>query len=257
MEKEAYFEQEGIRLFKNNCLDILPSLDKESVDLIFADPPYRLSNGGITCKAGKMALVDKGEWDKSQGFDEDFKFTYQWLKQCRDVLKSDGCIWVSGSPHNIFQVGYALQALGFHIMNEITWYKPNAPPNLSGRYFAHAHESLIWAKKSKEAKHIFNYQLMKEWEDRISPAGKQMRSIWSIPLTSLEEKRHGRHPTQKPLELMKRIILSSSQEGDVVLDPFTGSGTTGVIARQFNRKFTGIEIEKEFCDLAIKRILSL
>lgn len=254
MSKEAYFRKEDVSLFHDNCLDVLPLLERESIDLIFADPPYRLSNGGITCKAGKIALVDKGDWDKSQGFEEDYKFTYSWLKLCREVLKQSGSIWISGTPHNIFQVGYALQSLGFHIMNEITWFKPNAPPNLSCRYFAHAHESLIWAKKSKDAKHTFNYEVMKSWNDRISPAGKQMRSVWSIPLTPPEEKNNGRHPTQKPLELMRRIILSSSREEDVVLDPFTGSGTTGVIAKEFGRKFVGVEIEKEFCDLAIKRI---
>lgn len=257
MSKEAYFENNGTRIFHGDCLDVLPTLDKESVDLIFADPPYRLSNGGITCKAGKIALVDKADWDKSRGFEEDFKFTYQWLKMCRDVLKSNGTIWVSGTPHNIFQVGCALQALGFQIMNEITWFKPNAPPNLSCRYFAHSHESLIWAKKTKDAKHTFNYELMKKWEDKISPSGKQMRSVWNIPLTPLEEKKHGRHPTQKPLELMRRIVLASSNKKDVVLDPFVGSGTTGVIARKFDRQFIGIDIEKYFCDLAIKRINSI
>jgi len=257
MQKETYFDSEGLKLFHGDCLDLLPNLPKESVDLVSADPPYRLSNGGITCKAGKVALVDKGDWDKSQGFDEDFKFTYKWIKLCCEVLKPNGTIWISGTPHNIFQTGYALQSLGFHIMNEITWYKPNAPPNLSCRFFAHAHESLIWAKKNKGAKHTFNYELMKRFEDRLSPSGKQMRSVWNIPLTSLKEKIHGRHPTQKPLELMRRIILSSSNKGDLVLDPFMGSGTTGVVANKFDRKFIGIEIEKEFCELAVRRIKAL
>ncbi len=254
MPKEVYFQQEGVKLFYDDCLEIIPELEKESIDLIFADPPYKLSNGGITCKAGKAALVDKGKWDKSKGFDEDFKFAYKWIKLCKEVLKPNGTIWISGTSHSIFQVGYALQAMNFQIMNEITWYKPNAPPNLSCRYFAHAHESVIWAKKSKEARHTFNYELMKSWNDKISPVGKQMRSVWNIPLTPLEEKKHGRHPTQKPLELMRRIILSSSNEGDTILDPFTGSGTTGVIAKKFGRKFVGVEIEKEFCDLAVRRI---
>ena len=254
MSKEVYFEKEGIKLLNGDCLEIMPFIEKESVDLIFADPPYRLSNGGITCKAGQIARVDKGYWDKSQGFDEDFKFTYNWIKLCQELLKPKGTIWISGTPHSIFQAGYALQSLGFKIMNEITWYKPNAPPNLSCRYFAHAHESIIWAKKTEEAKHTFNYKLMKEWDDKISPSGKQMRSIWSIPLTPLNEKKHGRHPTQKPLELLRRIILSSSNKGDLILDPFLGSGTTGVIAKRFNRKFVGIEIEREFCDLALRRI---
>jgi len=254
MLKEAFFEQEGIKLFQGNCLDILPTLERESVDLIFADPPYRLSNGGITCKSGQVAVVDKGEWDKSHGFGEDFQFTYEWIRLCKELLKSNGTIWISGTTHNIFQVGYALQSLGFHIMNEIIWYKPNAPPNLSCRYFAHAHESVIWAKKCKDVHHTFNYSLMKKWDDKISPSGNQMRNVWYIPLTSLQEKKYGKHPTQKPLELLRRIILSNSNEEDLILDPFVGSGTTGVIAKRFNRKFIGVEIEKDFCDLAVRRI---
>jgi site-specific DNA-methyltransferase (adenine-specific) len=257
MKKEPYFENESVLIFNEDCLNVLPELERESVDLIFADPPYKLSNGGITCQAGKVACVDKGSWDKSQGFDKDYEFTYNWIKLCKEVLKPEGCIWISGTPHNIFQVGYALQALGFHILNEIVWYKPNAPPNLACRCFAHSHESLIWAKKNKEAKHNFNYELMKKWDDKISPSGKQMRSIWSITLTPLEEKKHGRHPTQKPLELLRRIVLANSLEGDVVLDPFVGSGTTGVMANKFNRKFIGIDLEKEYCDLTLKRIEAL
>ena len=247
-------EKGDIKIFHGDCLEILPILEKESFDLIFADPPYRLSNGGITCKSGQIASVNKGEWDKSQGFNEDFKFTYKWIRLCKELLKPNGTIWISGTPHSIFQVGYALQSLGFKIMNEIIWYKPNAPPNLTGKYFAHAHESLIWAKKDSNSKHFFNYNLMKRWDDKISPSNKQMRSVWYIPLTPWEEKVYGKHPTQKPIELLRRIILSTSEEGDLILDPFLGSGTTGVVAKNFNRKFTGIEIEKEFCDLAEKRI---
>jgi site-specific DNA-methyltransferase (adenine-specific) len=257
MKKEPYFEDEDILLFNGDCLEVLPSLEAESVDLIFADPPYRLSNGGITCQAGKIALVDKADWDKSMGFEKDYEFTYNWIKLCKEILKPNGSIWISGTPHNIFQVGYALQALGFHIINEIVWYKPNAPPNLACRCFAHSHESVIWAKKSKESKHEFNYELMKRWDDRISPSGKQMRSVWCIALTPLEEKNYGKHPTQKPLELLRRIVLASSKEGDVVLDPFSGSGTTGVMANRFDRKFIGIDIEKEYCDLTLRRINGL
>jgi site-specific DNA-methyltransferase (adenine-specific) len=257
MKKEPYFTDEGITIHCDDCLDTLATLPKGSAQLIFADPPYNLSNGGITCKAGKIALVDKGEWDKSQGFEKDYAFTKQWLALCKEVLADDGSIWISGTPHNIFQVGHALQSLGFHIMNEITWYKPNAPPNLSCRYFAHAHESLIWAKKTKEARHTFNYELMKAWNDSVSPQGKQMRSVWSIPLTPQHEKRSGKHPTQKPLDLMRRIIVGTSNKGDTVLDPFCGSGTTGVASKELERNFIGIEKEKEFCDLAIKRIVSL
>jgi len=231
-------------------------LPRESVTTIFADPPYNLSNGGISCQAGKMVCVDKGDWDKSKGFEEDYKFTYEWIKACKDVLKPNGTIWISGTPHNIYKVGFALQSLGFHVLNEITWYKPNAPPNLACRCFAHAHETIIWAKKSKDAKQTFNYELMKKWDDRISPSGKQMRSVWVIPLTSQAEKVHGRHPTQKPIELMKRIIASSSKPGDVILDPFSGSGTTGVAALTLGRKYWGIEKDETYLELTKRRLVT-
>ncbi len=243
-----------MKLLKGDSLELIPKLDKESVTTIFADPPYNLSNGGISCKAGKMVSVNKGDWDRSKGMEEDFKFTYSWIKACKEILKPNGTIWISGTPHNIYQVGYALQSLGFHILNEITWYKPNAPPNLACRCFAHAHETIIWAKKSKDAKHKFNYQIMKNWDDKISPKGKQMRSIWYIPLTPLSEKKQGKHPTQKPIELLKRIILSSTDEGDLVLDPFNGSGTTGVVAQMLNRKYVGIDLEEEYLNVTTRRL---
>ncbi len=255
MLKEAYFEKQGIRIYNENCLNVLPHLEKESINLIFADPPYYLSNGGITCKGGKISSVNKAEWDKSKGFEEDLKFTLEWIKLCKDILKPEGTIWISGTHHNIFQVGYALQSLGFFIMNEIIWYKPNAPPNLTCKYFTHSHESIIWARKEKEGKHFFNYELMKNWEDKISPQGKQMRNIWNIPLTPSREKINGVHPTQKPIELLQRIILSNSKEGDTILDPFLGSGTTALVSKKFNRKFIGTDIEKKYCNLTIKRLL--
>ena len=251
-----YFEKGDSKLLRGNCLDLLPTIDRESITVIFADPPYNLSNGGITCKGGKVASVNKGDWDKSRGFEEDFKFTYEWIKQCKDILTSDGTIWITGTPHNIYQVGYALQSLGFHILNEICWYKPNAPPNLACRCFAHAHETILWAKKSKDAKHKFNYSLMKKWHDRISPSGKQMRSVWSIPLTPQYEKIHGKHPTQKPEELLRRIIASSTSAGDTILDPFNGSGTTGAVAHKLGRKYIGIDMDEGFLEITKKRILS-
>ncbi|MFH1505997.1 MAG: site-specific DNA-methyltransferase [archaeon] len=250
---KPHFKKGDFTLYKGDCLKILPNLEKESVSMIFADPPYNLSNGGISCKAGKMVSVNKGKWDKSQGFDKDYEFTYNWLKLCRDVLKPEGTIWVSGTPHNIYQVGHALQALGYHILNEIIWFKPNAPPNLACRCFAHTHETIIWAKKSKKAKHKFNYKLMKEYDDKFGPANKQMRSIWNIPLTPPSEKKQGKHPTQKPMELLKRIVLSSTEKGDLVLDPFSGSGTTGVVANQLGRRYVGIDKDKSFLDLTKKR----
>ncbi|MCD6229516.1 MAG: site-specific DNA-methyltransferase [Candidatus Diapherotrites archaeon] len=252
---KRYYFDENITLFQGDCLEVLQKLDENSVDLIFADPPYNLSNGGLTCKAGKFVSVNKGNWDKSRGVMGDFNFTVLWLKECRRVLKPNGTIWVSGTHHNIHQVGFALQTLKFHLMNEIVWFKPNASPNLSCRYFTHSHETLIWAKKEKSEKHKFNYPLMRFWDsDLLNKKGKQMRSVWTIPLTPLKEKTAGKHPTQKPIELLKRIITASTDEGAVVLDPFNGSGTTGVVANMLGRKYIGIEKEKEYLDLTLKRL---
>lgn len=253
LKMKPYFEEEDFRLFKNDSLEVIPTLKKDSVMTIFADPPYNLSNGGITCKGGKMVSVNKGGWDKSNGFKKDYEFTKKWIKECKRVLKPNGTIWISGTPHNIYQVGHALQSLGFHVLNEISWFKPNAPPNLSCRYFAHSHETIIWAKKSKKAKHKFNYEEMKRWHDKITPRGKQMRSVWHIPLTPQREKKNGKHPTQKPEELLKRIITSSSDKGDLILDPFNGSGTTGIVANKLGRKYIGIEKEEKFLNTTKKR----
>jgi len=256
MTKSLYFKENGFKLYQGNCLDVLPNIKEKSVDLIFADPPYFLSNGGITCKAGKMVSVNKGKWDKSNGFDKDYRFNLAWLSACKRLLKDDGTIWVSGTRHNIYKIGFALEKLGYDILNEISWFKPNAPPNLSCRYFTHSHETLLWAKKSKDSKHKFNYELMKNWDvtkDKINNPGKQMRSVWSISLTPLNEKVEGGHPTQKPIELLKRIIISSSNEGDTVLDPFNGSGTTGIVSKMMGRKYIGIDKDKEFLDMTLKR----
>lgn len=251
---QTYFNKNNFTLYNADCIKTINELPENSVDLIFADPPYFLSNGGISCSAGKMVSVNKAEWDKSKGMEEDFNFTLNWLTACKRVLKDNGSIWVSGTMHSIYQVGYALQSLDYKILNEISWFKPNAPPNLSCRYFAHSHETLIWARKSKEGRHTFNYEEMKEWDDAISEEGKQMRSVWSIPLTPPSEKIHGKHPTQKPLELLRRIIISSSNKGDTILDPFNGSGTTGVVAKELNRKYIGIDLEKDFLDLTLRRV---
>jgi len=252
-----FFKTPHFNLHHEDCLKILPTFKEKSFDLIFADPPYNLSNGGISCRSGKMVSVDKGDWDKSQGFDKDFKFTYKWLFECKRVLKDDGIIWVSGTHHSIYQVGYAMKLLGFDIINEIIWFKPNAPPNLSCRYFAHSHETLICARKIEKAKHYFDYKSMKEWDDKISNAGKQMKSVWNIPLTPPREKTQGRHPTQKPLELLRRIIIAHSKEGDLILDPFNGSGTTGIAALEFGRRYVGIDKEKDYLRLTVKRFKSI
>ncbi len=252
-----YFESKRTKLFHNDCITILNALPEKSVDLIFADPPYFLSNGGITCKSGKVVSVNKADWDRSNGIERDFDFTFKWIKACKRVLKDDGAIWVSGTMHNIYQVGYSLQKLKFKILNEIIWFKPNAPPNLSCKYFAHAHETLLWARKDEKRAHFFNYEAMREWNDKVAPKGKQMRSVWHIPLTSPKEKLHGKHPTQKPVELLKRIVLSCTKENALVLDPFNGAGTTGLVASMFNRNYIGIDKEEEFLKITIKRINSL
>jgi site-specific DNA-methyltransferase (adenine-specific) len=254
---KPYFKSDLIELYHDDCINILKSLPEKSVDMIFADPPYFLSNGGISCKAGKMVSVNKANWDKSNGIDKDFEFTFNWINACRNVLKDNGTIWISGTMHNIYQVGFTLQKLKFKLLNEISWFKPNAPPNLSCKYFAHAHETILWARKDEKISHIFNYDLMKDWNDSITPKGKQMRSIWHIPLTPMREKNHGKHPTQKPIELLKRIIISSTKENAMILDPFNGSGTTGVVAKMLNRRYIGVEKEKNFLNITKKRIKAL
>ncbi len=254
---EAYFSQSGLRIYNGDAISVLESLPEESIDLIFADPPYNLSNDGFTCHAGRRVSVNKGKWDKSRGVQEDFKFHLQWIAACKRVLKPNGSLWISGTYHSIYACGFALQQ-NWHIINDICWFKPNASPNLSCRMFTASHETLIWAKKTKKAKHTFNYDFMKKgsWpKDFIKKPDKQMRSVWVINTPQNGEKKYGKHPTQKPEALLKRIILASSNEKDIVLDPFCGSGTTGVMAIRYNRKFVGIDFEREYLDkLAIPRL---
>ena len=253
---EPYYKEKNFILYHGDTLEILNQIESEKFHLIFADPPYLLSNDGITCSSGKMVSVNKGDWDKSKGFEDDMQFINSWLKCCRRVLKENGTIWISGTLHVIFKVGYLLEKNNFDIINDIIWYKPNAPPNLSCKYFTHSHEIVLWARKSEKSKHTYNYEKMKLWnnpKDKLKNKDKQMRSVWSIPLIPKDEKEFGRHPTQKPLELLNRIITASSKEGDLILDPFMGSGTTGIVSSILNRKFIGIDSNREYLDLAIKR----
>jgi len=253
---KPYFQEEDFTLYHGDALDILNQIENNKYDLIFVDPPYFLSNDGVTCASGKMVSVNKGEWDKSKGFNEDTSFIDSWLKACKRVLKENGSILISGTLHNIYKVGYLLEKNGFQIINDIIWFKPNAPPNLSCKYFTHSHEIVLWARKSKMSQHTFNYEKMKKWnnpKDKLKNKDKQMRSVWSIPLIPKNEKKFGKHPTQKPLELLNRIISASSNEGDFILDPFAGSGTTGIVCNILNRKFNGIDSNAEYLDLAIKR----
>ncbi len=241
-----------------DAVQVMNDMPDESVDLIFADPPYGLSNGGFTCHAGKRAAVDKGEWDKSQGAAADFSFHTSWIAACRRTLKPNGTIWISGTYHSIYACGLALQQGGWHILNDICWFKSNAPPNLSCRMFAASHETLIWARKAKGAKHVFNYEVMRdsEWErDTLKKHGKQMRSVWQIGAPQAAEKAFGKHPTQKPVKLLRRIVLACTNPQDTVLDPFCGSATTGVAALGCDRKFIGIDSSKEYLStMAIPRL---
>jgi len=260
VETKPYFKKGNFVLYHGDSIQVLSQIPADSIDMIFADPPYNLSNGGFSIHAGRMVSVNKGEWDVSKGFEDDYAFHYRWMEACRRVLKPHGTLWVSGTYHSIYQCGHALQSLGYHILNDISWFKPNAAPNLSCRFFTASHETIIWARKDKKAKHTFNYDLMKdgEWsEDKLKKPGLQMRSVWSIGTPRPDEKKHGKHPTQKPLELLKRIVLAGSNKGDVILDPFTGSSTTGLAAVAHGRKFVGIDLEKNYLDLSVKRLLDL
>ena len=275
IKEKPCFSEGSFVLYHSDCLKILEQLPEDSIDMIFADPPYNLSNGGFTVHAGKRVSVNKGIWDKSKGLKKDFNFHLDWIKACRRILKPNGTIWISGTYHSIYQCGFALQVTGFKILNDVAWYKPNGSPNLSCRYFTASHETLLWARKNKKAKHIFNYKKIVDWENNyrkyfkckkcgdtnhseiLHEKGKQMRSVWAISTPKKEEKIFGKHPTQKPLELLRRIVQSSTRKGDVVLDPFTGSSTTGLAANLYNRKFIGIDIEKKYLNLSKKRFIAL
>jgi site-specific DNA-methyltransferase (adenine-specific) len=263
IEENEYFkkncifndEQACVWLYKANCIEFMDNLLKNNyenkIEMIFADPPYFLSNGGITCQAGKMVKVDKGKWDKSKGHENNHRFNKEWLSKCQKLLTPDGTIWVSGTHHVIYSLGYAMQQLGMKILNNITWEKPNPPPNLSCRYFTHSTETLIWASKNEKSKHYFDYESMRKIN-----FGKQMKSVWTICAPSADEKIYGKHPTQKPVQLLERIILASTIKGNFIFDPFSGSSTTGVAAIKLKRKFIGCEIEDDFVELSSKRLIS-
>jgi site-specific DNA-methyltransferase (adenine-specific) len=243
------YGEPGAMVYLSDCVELMRLMPAACVDVVFADPPYRLSGGGVTVKSGRMASVDKGEWDRSMGFEKDHEWNVRWLREARRVLKPDGTLWVTGTHHIIFSLGFALQSLGFRIINQIAWVKPDPVPNALHTSFTHAHETLLWASKGKGARHTFNYDLI----NSPNPMA-QVSSVWRIPTVPRSEKRMGYHPTQKPLRLVRRALLASTGEGDLVFDPFSGSGTTGVAAKELNRAFVGAELEEEFAGLAARRV---
>lgn len=238
-------------LLKGDCVELLNQFDFK-FDMIFADPPYFLSNDGISVQSGKMVSVNKGEWDRSNGFEKDNEFNLNWLKACKEHLTENGTIWISGTFHNIFSVAQMLTELDYKILNCITWAKTNPPPNLSCRYFTHSTEFIIWARKSKKSSHFYNYELMKTIN-----GGTQMKDVWNLPAIAPWEKSCGKHPTQKPLALLTRIILASTEKNGWILDPFTGSSTTGIAANLANRKFLGIDKVDEFLSISKNRKLEI
>jgi site-specific DNA-methyltransferase (adenine-specific) len=243
---------ESFVLYKGDCLELTSELGESQFEMIFADPPYFLSNGGITCKNGRMVSVNKGKWDKSMGVDKNHEFNRNWLAACQEALTPNGTIFVSGTHHTIYSIGFAMQQLGFKILNSITWSKPNPPPNLSCRYFTHSTETILWAARNKKSKHCFNYKEMK-----VENGGKQMKSMWSYTAPRKAEKAHGKHPTQKPISLLERIVRASTNPGDRILDPFNGSGTTGIAALSQGRRYVGIDISDEYLELTKARYNSL
>lgn len=258
---KPYFNKKDFVLYHGDTLKLLDKFPPNHFDMIFADPPYFLSNGSFTCQNGKPVSVKKGDWDMGKTFQDNFEFQKTWIEGCKRLLKPNGSLWISGTYHSIYQCGYALQLLGFHVLNDIAWFKPNASPNLSCRYFTASHETLLWARKDKKSKHKFNYKVMVAWKDNYKKSGveilheegKQMRSVWAINTPRKAEKMFGKHPTQKPIDLLKRIISSCTDKNDVILDPFTGSSTTGIAAVELGRKFIGIDNDKQFLDLSKKR----
>lgn len=230
----------------------MATIPDNTIDCIWTDPPYFLSNDGMTCVAGKMAKVNKGEWDRSNGLEKDHEFNLRWLRECYRILKPEGTIWVSGTHHVYFSVGMAMMKIGYRILNDIVWQKTNPPPNLGRRCFTHATEMLLWATKARKGskdRYTFNYDEMRRENN-----GKQMQTVWRFPAAGRDEKTFGKHPTQKPVALIGRCLRASTNPEDLVFDPFAGSGSTGVAAMQHGRKFVGCEIEEKFVQIAVKRL---
>ena len=244
-----YYKNDSFSLINDDTFIALNNFETNMFDMIFADPPYFLSNNGITCSGGKMVSVNKGNWDKGLTLKRKHEFNRKWIKECYRILKDNGTIWISGTLHNIYSIGMSLEEEGFKIINNITWQKTNPPPNLACKTFTHSTETILWARKDlKNVKYTFNYDTMKELNNN-----KQMKDVWTTTLTKPSEKKCGKHPTQKPLEILDKIILASTNENDLILDPFCGSSTTGLSAVRLKRKYIGIDNSKEYLDLSVRR----
>lgn len=250
---QIYYQSDSrdFTLVGGDCCLVLPSFEYE-FDMIFADPPYFLSNGGISYQSGEVVCVDKGDWDKGLTEAEQEVFTYEWLRLCREKLKPNGTIWVSGTHHNIFMIADVLKRLNYKLLNVITWAKTNPPPNVSCRFFTHSTEFILWARKEAKVPHYFDYKAMK-----VSNGDKQMTDVWSLPAIGRWEKSCGKHPTQKPLPLLYRMIMASTPMGAYILDPFSGSATTGIAANLAGRNYVGIEAEPAFLEMSKSRRLEL
>lgn len=263
-KRDIFYKDNDFTLLKGDSFRILKKLEPKTVDMIFADPPYFLSSGGISCQNGKQVSVNKGEWDYSKTIEDRIKYHRKWIALCRDVLKDNGTIMISSTLHSVYAIGVALELEGYSIINNIIWRKTNPAPNLACRCFTHSTETIIWARKQltlkKKGTHYFNYEAMKE-----ENGGKQMKDVWEFDDVEPEiveiatapkgEKKFGKHPTQKPVKLLERLITAASKEGDLILDPFNGSGTTGIVAASMNRKYIGIELDKDYLELTKKRYL--
>ncbi|HJE86108.1 MAG TPA: site-specific DNA-methyltransferase [Levilactobacillus hammesii] len=247
---QPYYRNDLIQLYAGDSLQLIPSMIKESIDVIIADPPYFLSNGGFTNSGGKKVSVNKGNWDEiNDKYPSSEAFNALFLKEAQRVLKPTGTIWIFGSLHNIYEVGYLLKKYDYRLLNNITWQKLNPPPNLSCRMFTHSTETILWARKFPKVPHFFNYNLMRHYNQ-----GKQMKDVWSTPVIQQSERRFGRHPTQKPISIIKRMIEASTTEGMTILDPFVGSGTTAVACQSLKRYCIGIDSSPEYLAIAKRRL---